>query len=210
MDKLNLDKLSAKMQELNLTENDVIALLCTPMTPGELFLPTPLMVAYKKNNTIILKDGLDLKMKPYVWGIQARPNLLISRLLAEDMPDAKAEWKKELESDGGFLPYYASKLDYQGGKIVPAKCQDVCCFNSSDYDQTARILQKHGIDCMLWEDERLKSVSCDGYSKKIQVDATHNFVCVDLDEYVHTCKVVHNKVEGKYYWISGRMALWIK
>lgn len=71
MDKLNLDKLGAKMQELNLSEDDAIALLGTPMTPGELFLPTPLWVVYKKNNVIILKDGLDLTMKPYVWGIQA-------------------------------------------------------------------------------------------------------------------------------------------
>ena len=210
MDKLNLDKLRAKMQELNLTENDVIALLDTPMTKGELIIPTPLWVVYKKNNVIILKDGLDLTMKPYVWGIQARPNLLISRLLAEDMPDAKAEWRKEQESDWWVLPHYASKLDYQGGKIVPAKGQDVYCPNSSDYDQTARILQKHGIDCMLWEDERLKSVNWDGYAMIDKVDATSNFICVGLDEYVFTCKVVYNKVVCKDYWVPGRMALWIK
>lgn len=148
MKKLNLDKLGAKMQELNLSEDDVIALLDTPMTKGELVIPTPLWVVYKKNNTIILKDGLDLTMKPYVWGIQARRNLLISRLLAEDMPDAKEEWNRYITRE--FFPNYASRLDYQGREIVPAKYNDIYYNCLTDYDETAEILQEHGVDCMLY------------------------------------------------------------
>ncbi len=212
MDKLNLDKLRAKMQELNLTENDVIALLDTPMTKGELIIPTPLWVVYKKNNTIILKDGLDLTMKPYVWGIQARRNLLISRLLAEDMPDARDEWES-LDSELDFFPNYASKLDYQGREIVPAKGQDIYCEYFRDYDKTARILQEHGVDCMQWEDERLEVVLCEYecYSCIEEVDATHNFICRGTrDVCTHRVEREHNLVDEKTKAAPGRMALWIK
>ena len=212
MEPLNLENSGYKImkQELKLLENDVGAVSDTSMTKSELIIPTPLWVVYKKNNVIILKDGLDLTMKPYVWGIQAYRNLLISRLLAEDMPDAKEEWKRNPCTDIEFLPNYASRLDYQGRKIVPAKGQDISCFDSRDYDKTAEILQEHGIDCMLWEDKRLKAVTWKGWFSIEQVDATSNFICARIGIYSQTCIVTPSKVFSQNCWVPGRMALWIK
>ena len=212
MEPFNLEDSGYKimMQELKLIENGVGAVSDTSMTKSELIIPTPFGVVYKKNNTIILKDGLDLTMKPYVWGIQARPNLLISRLMAEDMPDAKEEWKRNPCTDIEFLPNYASRLDYQGREIVPAEDMDIYCWKSRGYDKTAEILQDHGVDCMLWKDKRFAFLATDAVKG---FGATYNFICKGYNG-VHTFRVeacrAWYKSKGLYCWAPGRMALWIK
>lgn len=223
MEPFNLEDSGYKimMQELKLIENGVGAVSDTLMTKSELIIPTPFGVAYKKNNTIILKDGLDLTMKPYVWGIQARPNLLISRLMAEDMPDAKEEWKRNLCTDIEFLPNYASRLDYHGREIVPAEDRDIYCWKSWGYDKTAEILQEYGVDCMPWKDKRfafwatdeVKVFNATYWATGKEFDATYNFICKGYNG-VHTfrveaCRAWHRS-KGLKDWAPGRMALWIK
>lgn len=129
------------------------------------------------------------------------------------MPDSKAVWRKDEYADGRFLPRYAYRLDYQGREIVPAEGREVYCPNSPDYDETAKILQKHGIDCMLWKDKRLKAVDWESladYRHIEQVDATSNFICARIGGYSQTYIVAPGKVFSQNCWVPGRMALWIK
>ncbi len=99
MDKLNLDKLSAKMQELNLSEEDVISVLGDLVTNKGVLKSTPLYVVYKKGDTFFAKKGLILPWKKYVWGIATEEGLCVSRLPAKDMLAQEAALAKEVKEN---------------------------------------------------------------------------------------------------------------
>lgn len=166
MSEINLERLQAKMREANLSEDDVLMILDN-VRLGCVLVPTPLPIIYKKGDAFYIKNGLDPAWRQYVWGIYEH-DLCISCLSAKDvLLQENADFSFLHGKDLGIAlsRYLGGRevllLGEQGKKHALHQVSDIDlriylqCIDQS-FDDMVNALREYGVDCLSWQDARLK------------------------------------------------------
>lgn len=134
------------------------------------FTPTPCAILYAQDGKMYVKDGFDISLSQYVWGIETSPGMFISCVVWTDFP--------------GDFPYFELKKHIEGFKFNDKPVSLASCFrikieDPDAFNATVDILKEHGIQC-LYEDEETLIIGQDEnatpYSNRLRTEPCDEFV----------------------------------
>lgn len=134
------------------------------------FIKTPRRLLYEQNGNLFIKDGLDLNLKYYVWGIETkRSNIFISRAHLKDMLDF---------ANDELISYYLDNLKFNDVPVSQATFTSDEFYLDMDFDDTIYILNTYGVNaynCINYRDW-LRDSLMEPFQR---MNVSHHYVIVD-------------------------------
>ena len=165
MNQNQFNAIKAKVSQMKTLAEEVLSLM-----EETKFTPTPCAILYVQDGKAFVKDGFDVSLGKYVWGIEAYPGMFISCVVWTDFPGdfPYTELKKHIES-----------FKFNGAPVSLASCFHIKIEDPDAFDATVDVLKEHGIKCLYELDETLiigQDEKATPHSNRLRTEPCDKFV----------------------------------